>query len=139
MNSGEKNAAKRLRLLPVFMTSLLAICVLALLWFVRFQRQIEMPVQMAEKMTRQSSEMDKAVGRSFTRGHIVTGTFLSARDNGTADVTIRIFGPRGQGKLYEWAQETSGSWQVCSLVFRPDNGSREIAIVSDESSHCERE
>jgi hypothetical protein len=139
MNSGEKNASKRLRLLPVSLTALLVICVLALLWFGRFQRQIEMPVQMAEKMTRQSSEMDQAVGRSFTRGRIVTGTFVLARDSGTADVTIRIFGPRGQGKLYEWAQETSGSWQVCSLMFRSDNRSREIAIVSDESSHRERE
>jgi len=138
-NLGEKNAAIRLRLQPVLLTALLVICVLALLWFGRFQRQIEMPVQMAERMTRQSSEMDKAVGRSFTRGRIVIGTFAAARDNGTADVTIRIFGPRGQGKLYEWAQETNGSWQICSLVFRPDNGSQEIFIVPDESSHCERE
>jgi hypothetical protein len=139
MNSGEKNAPKRLRLLPVSLTALLVICVLALLWFGRFQRQIEMPVQMAEMMTRQSSEMDKAVGRSFTRGRIVTGTFVSARDTGTADVTIRISGPRGQGKLYEWAQETNGNWQVCSLVYRSDDDSREIPIVPDESSHCERE
>lgn len=78
-------------------------------------------------------------GRSFTRGRIVTGTYVAARDNGTADVTIRIFGPRGQGKLYEWAQETNRSWQICSLVFRPDNGSQEILIVPDESSHCEHE
>src|SRR5271155_1832420 len=138
MDSGERYASKRLRLLPVSLTALLVISVLALLWFGRFQRRIEIPVQMAEKMTRQSSEMDRAVGRSFTRGRIVTGTFVSARDNGTADVTIRIFGPRGQGKLYEWAQETNGSWQVCSLMFRSDDGSREIPVVPDESNHCER-
>ena len=54
MNSDEKNTPKRLRLLPVSLTALLVICVVALLWFGRFQRQIEMPVQMAEKMTRQS-------------------------------------------------------------------------------------
>ena len=117
MDLEEKNAVTRLRLLPALLAALLVFSVLALLWFGRFQRQIEVPVQMAEKMTRQSSEMDKAVGRSFTRGRIVIGTFAAARDNGTADVTIRIFGPRGQGKLYEWAQETNGSWQICHLCF----------------------
>ena len=105
-NLGEKNAVKRLRLLPVLLTALLVICVLALLWFGRFQRQIEMPVQMAEKMTRNPRRWTSPWEDPLRGGRIVTGTFVAARDNGTADVTIRIFGPRGQGKLYEWAQET---------------------------------
>jgi hypothetical protein len=105
-NLGEKNAAIRLRLQPVLLTALLVICVLALLWFGRFQRQIEMPVQMAEKMTRNPRRWTSPWEDPLRGGRIVTGTFVAARDNGTADVTIRIFGPRGQGKLYEWAQET---------------------------------
>ena len=116
MNLGEKNAAKRLRLLPVLLTALL-VMLLALLWFGRFQRQIEVPVQMAEKVTRQSSEIDKAVGRSFTRGRIVTGTCVAARDNGTADVTIRILALEAKASFMSGRRRLTEAGRFVHLCF----------------------
>jgi hypothetical protein len=39
----------------------------------------------------------------------------------------------------EWAQEDKGKWHICSLLFRSSDASTTARLVSDISTHCERE
>jgi hypothetical protein len=73
------------------------------------------------------------VGR-FTRGNLVANN-----GNGTADLSIQIYGPVGGGTLLEWAQEDAGKWHLCSLLFRSSDVSTSITVVSDASTQCDRE
>ena len=139
MKSEVIGVAGRHRLLVISLVAILALSTIVLIWFGRFERQMQEPVRLAEFQSRKSPEIDRVVGRTFTLGRFVTGRSLLTGTDGTADLEIRIYGPHGRGKLQEWAQETQGRWQICSLVFQPDNSSNDIVLVPDESSRCERE
>lgn len=65
---------------------------------------------------------------------------MTRSGDGTADLTIPIYGPLGRGILLEWAQEDTGKWHLCFLLFRSTNNvSTSVNLVSDDSTHCDRE
>jgi hypothetical protein len=125
--------------LSAFTGILVALCACLLLWFVWFQRQVATPTQMAEVLVGRSPEMERSIGKPIRRGYLTSGRMISSKGNGTADISTSISGPLGSGKLFEWAQESEGHWQVCSLVFHPNSGSQTITIVPDDASRCDRE
>jgi hypothetical protein len=79
------------------------------------------------------------VGQPLNTGRFVKGYLVSKDGNGNADLTIPIHGPLGHGTLLEWAQEDKGKWHICSLLFRSSDASTTARLVSDISTHCERE
>ena len=131
--------AMGIRRLLVFAGLLVVLCACFLLWFARFWHQAEIHVRMAVKTAEDSASLKRVLGRPITRSGLIMGRVVSTKGNGTADISVKVSGPMGRGKLLEWAQETEGHWQVCSLTFQPANGTKDISIVPDETSHCERE
>jgi hypothetical protein len=86
----------------------------------------------------QSVETQKKLGEPIRMGYFVRGRVIGRMDAGTADLAIPVSGPAGTGMLRDWSQNGFAGWQVCSLEFRSDDGSR-VVIVADEETHCERE
>jgi Cytochrome oxidase complex assembly protein 1 len=94
----------------------------------------------------ESHLLDEQVGPHLHMGLLVVGWMNANADGGTADLSIPIRGSRGRGSLYLWAQRDRRGWQVCSLDYRPFIRSRFrsyrgplITIISDQTTHCERE
>lgn len=68
------------------------------------------------------------------------GRIPRARVRGkNAHLGIRVAGPRGNGLLLEWAQKEVAGWQLCSLLFRDENTTTDVILVSQGATHCARE
>jgi Cytochrome oxidase complex assembly protein 1 len=93
---------------------------------------------LATETAQNSGLLDEAIGRPLSMGILVHGRVIGGNEGGTADLEIPVSGSQGKGTLIAWEQGDRNSWRVCSLAFRSNRG-MEIIIVSDETSHCERE
>ena len=93
---------------------------------------------LATETAQNSGLLDEAVGSPISMGILVHGRVIGGDEKGTADLEIPVSGSHGEGTLFAWEQGEQNSWRVCSLAFRSTSG-MEIIIVSDETSHCERE
>ena len=117
----------------------LLLLALAGAWILRFERQSRAPMALAAQMARSSARMKSLLGEPMHVSRIAKGRILSNRDDGNADLTVRIRGPLGRGKLDEWAQEENGRWHICGLEFKSSGGSTRITLVDESLTHCERE
>ena len=112
---------------------------LGCLWFLSLPIRAQAPVKLAAGEARSSAEVTQLIGQPLNTGRFVKGYLVSKDGNGNADLTIPIHGPLGNGTLVEWAQEDKGNWHICSLLFRSSDASTATQLVSDTSTHCERE
>jgi hypothetical protein len=112
---------------------------LACLWFLSLPIRAQAPIKLAASKARSSAEVTQLIGQPLNTGRFVKGYLVSKDGNGNADLTIPIHGPLGYGTLLEWAQEDKGKWHICSLLFRSSDASSATQLVSDTSTHCERE
>lgn len=108
-------------------------------WIVRFERRAREPVRLATSVARRSAEVRHLIGEPIHVGRWAKGNLVANHGEGTADLTISIHGPLGRGTLLEWAQEDAGKWRLCSLLFRSNDVSTGTTLVSDASTHCDRE
>jgi hypothetical protein len=115
------------------------IVLLGCLWFLSLSIRAQAPARLAASRARSSAEVRQVIGQPLNTGRFVKGYLISKGGNGNADLTIPIYGPLGRGTLLEWAQEDEGKWHICSLVFRSSDASTTTQLVSDASTHCERE
>jgi hypothetical protein len=113
--------------------------VIVVVWYIRFLRESRPAVSVAIARAKLSPEVVNAVGNSSIHTDRVTGRVIGAGDDsGNADLAIKISGIRGEGSLLEWAQNGCQGWHICSLSF-VDKAGKEIVIVSDADTSCERE
>jgi hypothetical protein len=133
----QQAARRRVAILSVFGVVLMILAGAA--WCIDFYREIRPAVKLALSIARRSSEVQRAIGAPLQRSRFTTGRLVSKAGSGTADLTIHISGSLGEGSLLEWAQEDRGQWQVCSLLFRAKNITGDVTLVSDTSTHCDRE
>ena len=103
--------------------------------FVRYEQTVRQPIALATDVARKSSEVRDAIGEPLRFGRIP-----QARVRGkNAHLTIRVRGAHGDGLLIEWAQQDRGRWQLCSLLFRDENTTTDVILVSETATHCARE
>ena len=127
-----------LRKIALVLSAALTIVVIAaLLWMLVFLSKAVAPVRLAVNAAQASPAFRNAVGQPVQTGTFVRGTMSPF--SGNADLKIPISGDKGEGVLEEWAQQQSGKWQLCSLVYRSKDGQTRIVILPDESAPCERE
>ncbi|MGA9718063.1 MAG: cytochrome c oxidase assembly factor Coa1 family protein [Acidobacteriaceae bacterium] len=94
--------------------------------------------RLAIETAQSSGLLDREVGTSLSMAILVHGRVVEGANGGNADLKIPVSGDAGGGTLFAWEQRDRESWRICSLSFR-SKGGLSIVIVSDESSHCERE
>jgi hypothetical protein len=109
------------------------------IWILRFENQARAPIALAARTARGSAEVRQLLGEPIHISFAAKGNLVSKRGYGNADLIIQVDGRLGQGTLLEWAQEDTGKWQICSLLFRSASGSTIIPLVDDSITHCERE
>jgi hypothetical protein len=102
----------------------------------RYQRLLSQPRQMAITVAQISPALYVELGQPLQFGRFPRAKL---HRGGNANMAISVSGPNGAGTLIEWAQQSAGQWRICSLAFRPDNGGRQLDLVSGESTHCDPE
>jgi hypothetical protein len=115
------------------------ILLLRCLWFLSLPIRAQSAVKLAASNASSSAEVTQLIGQPLKTGRFVKGYLISKDGSGNADLTIPIHGPLGHGTLVEWAQEEKGNWHICSLLFRSSDASTSTQLVSDTTTHCERE
>lgn len=115
------------------------ILLLGCLWFLSLPIRAREPVKLAVSNASSSAAVTQSIGQPLNTRRFVKGYLVSKNGNGNADLTIPINGPLGHGTLVEWAQEDRGHWHICSLLFRSNDASTTTQLISDTSTHCERE
>jgi hypothetical protein len=127
---------------PYIRATLLAATVLALILiaaiFAYLHQAFRAPAAVAFATARRSYEFQRSIGEPSHIKLMTTGRILETGGNGNADLVIPVSGPRGRGKLLEWAQESDGKWHICSLDLQLRDAAP-ITIVNDLNTHCERE
>jgi len=69
------------------------------------------------------------IGQPATAGRIVTGSVQLNNDDGSAELTIPVSGPKGKGKLFVEAKKNAGRWQLNSLFFAPEDAADTLDLL----------
>jgi hypothetical protein len=109
------------------------------LYYLGFLRQSRRPVSLALEVAGKSTAVASSLGTTDLRKTFVTGRIVAGTDYGNADLRIHVASPNGHGVLLEWAQNGFGGWHICSLVLRTEQPKRDIILVDDTWTNCERE
>jgi hypothetical protein len=104
-----------------------------------FVQQSQRPLSLALDIANQSPAVASNLGGGHLQKAYVTGHIISGPDYGNADLAIHVSSLKFRGTLKEWAQNSFTGWHICSLVLQPQMPGKEITIVSEEQTHCERE
>ena len=107
--------------------------------FVRFSQTIKAPMALATSFAETSPEVQAALGSPLTFGRFPEAKVRPAQSLLNARIGIRVTGPRGTGKLVEWAQQNAGQWKLCSLMLHTDSDDTNIILVSGSATPCARE
>jgi hypothetical protein len=135
----KKSFLKRRRLLASVAVCAVVVIGLGLTWVWRFESSARAPIRVAMMVARNSTQLQKAIGMPMRAERLARGNLVASGGNGTADLVVRIEGPKGRGTLSEWAQEVAGRWHVCSLSFHARDGGADLTLVDDATTNCERE
>jgi Cytochrome oxidase complex assembly protein 1 len=135
----KNNFLKRRRLLASVAVWAVIVIGLGLTWVWRFESNARAPIGAAMSAAMNSAQLRQAIGTPMQAEQLARGSMVGSGGYGNADLVVRIDGPNGRGTLSEWAQEVAGKWQVCSLSFHPRGGGADMMLVSDSTTHCERE
>ncbi|HEX4004834.1 MAG TPA: cytochrome c oxidase assembly factor Coa1 family protein [Acidobacteriaceae bacterium] len=104
--------------------------------FAYYERLLSEPRQMAVTIARVSPSLFLTLGQPLDFSRLPRAKLHSANGKRNAYMEFSVSGPLASGTLVEWAQQNGSQWRLCSLVFRPDYGSRSLDIVDNEGSRC---
>lgn len=72
----------------------------------------------------QNAEVVAHTGQPIEPGLFLTGGMSTSGPSGSADISIPISGPKGEGTLYVVATKSAGQWNFDQLIFEADEGAR---------------
>ena len=96
-------------------------------------------MSMAVTAAGRSAEVSRMVGAPLRASPMAKGRFLGDGLNGNADFVFHVQGPNGEGELAVWAQEETRTWSICGLVFKQGGSEKDVDVIDETSTHCERE
>lgn len=92
--------------------------------------------RMTMETAQSSSCLTNAIGSPFKPGWMLRGSTEESANEGSAELSIPIEGPKGKGALNVAAKKAVGKWEIKSLVFT--GGSRDIQLIpANPTSPCE--
>jgi len=107
--------------------------------FVRFSQTVRVPMALATSFAETSPAVQAALGTPLAFGRFPEAKVRPAQSLLNARIGIHVSGPRGEGKLVEWAQQNAGQWKLCSLILHTDSDNTNIVLVSGAATPCARE
>lgn len=89
--------------------------------------------RMSVATARASPEVLAKLGSPIDESWFVPGQLSqSTNGGGSAEMTIRLKGPRGRGRLWVQAQRQAGTWRFSALQFLQDGHSPTIDLLNDQ-------
>lgn len=71
-----------------------------------------------------------ALGEPIEAGWMIQGSINLSNDEGTADFSVPVSGPAGEGRLYVVAFRRTGEWTFEELLLRVEGGGGEIDLLA---------
>ena len=79
-----------------------------------------------------NTELQEVIGLPIIEGFIMKGSINLQNDNGTANLSIPISGPKGEATIYVVGQKTNGIWSYSHLIARVKGRDKEIDLLVKE-------
>jgi|GEM_PF-671234 len=127
----ERNWKWFVPVLATSMTALLAAFVLALLWFVATMLKNSEPYRHAVSVAREDARVTAVLGSPIEEGLLPIGQLSTGGGSGAVNLSIRLNGPRGSGRLYLRATQRAGVWRYEALSFVAEGSHARIELPHD--------
>ena len=88
--------------------------------------------QEALERVRAHPEAVAALGEPIESGWLIQGSINLSGDEGTADFSLPVSGPVGEGKLYVVAHRQAGEWTFEELLLRVEGRDEPIDLLAGE-------
>jgi hypothetical protein len=75
------------------------------------------------------------LGEPIRDGWFLQGNIQLTNDDGVANISFPLLGPKGEATAYVVARKTAGRWHFRSLIVAMDDGRREIDLSDPEYQH----
>ena len=80
------------------------------------------PYQTALKRVQASEEVKEAIGEPIQPSFVVQGKVNLQNENGSADLTFPVTGPRGGAQVHVRGDRTGGAWSYDDVSVTLENG-----------------
>jgi hypothetical protein len=134
METGTKKS-RWLWILPVGCLGLIVVCaglVAATYGIVRTSFRSSEPYQVGVSRAKANDEVVAALGTPIEEGAFPMGSIEVNGGSGTADLTIPIHGPDGEGTVYVQAEKFGGSWEYRRIVVEVEGRQIDLLAETDE-------
>jgi hypothetical protein len=91
------------------------------------------PYQQAVRRAQSDPRVAAVLGQPIEIGWFISGSINTENDQGTANLTIPISGPRGKGKIYIEGVKKRGRWTYSEMIVTPEKG-EEINLLEGDAS-----
>ena len=78
--------------------------------------------------------VEEAIGTPIKAGLFVSGSTKVTGESGTSDITIPIYGPKGEVKIYAVATKEEGEWKYSKLVVKIADTGEKIDLGGETDS-----
>ena len=86
------------------------------------------PYQYGLEQAQQHPEVIQILGEPITDGWWISGNIETNNSSGTADISIPLGGPRGNGTLFVIGDKEAGKWTYSRIRFQADSG-EEVELI----------
>jgi hypothetical protein len=116
--------------------TILALFVCAVLFIVQAMVHSSAAYRMALHTAEASTCVVNDIGMPLKPGWFASGKTTVEDSRGSAELSIPVSGPKGEGKLRTEAKRQDGVWKITSLEFENDNGRMQL-IPEPGGSVCQ--
>ncbi len=89
------------------------------------------PYQLGLDRAKKNEEAKDALGEPIDASFVVQGSINLKNNDGEADITFPISGPKGAGQVHVQGTKTNGVWNYGEISATVENGSKTIDLSAE--------
>ena len=89
------------------------------------------PYTVGLERAKKNEEVKEALGEPIDASYIVQGSINLKNNDGDADLTFPISGPKGAGQVHVQGTKTNGAWSYQEISVTIENGSKKIDLLGE--------
>lgn len=90
------------------------------------------PYQDGLSRAQESESVIQAIGDPIEPAFLLSGNINLRNDDGDANISFSISGPKGSGTVHVIGTKTDGVWSYSVMDFEPDDGSSRISLLKTQ-------